>query len=131
MKHVMFPYRFLAFSVVMVCLLSCATDKVAAALKSAGDNRAELEKVLSYFERTGDREKVAAAKFIIGNMPGHISMWGEYESYWKDADRMLSASEGALGVLDSLEVLKGKYDGRIFYDYDLKHIKAAYLIHDI
>ena len=92
MKHVMFPYRFLAFSVVMVCLLSCATDKVAAALKSAGDNRAELEKVLSYFESTGDREKVAAAKYIIGNMPGHISMWGEYESYWKDADRMLSAS---------------------------------------
>lgn len=131
MKHVMFPYRFLAFSVVMVCLLSCATDKVAAALKSAGDNRAELEKVLSYFESTGDREKVAAAKFIIGNMPGHISMWGEYESYWKDADRMLSASEGALGVLDSLEVLKGKYDGRIFYDYDLKRITADYLIHDI
>lgn len=112
-------------------LVSCSADKVVAALKQAGDNRAELEKVLSYFESTGDREKVAAARFIIGNMPGHVSMWGEYESYWEEADRLLSASEGALDVLDSLEVLKGKYDGRIFYDYDLKRITADYLIHDI
>lgn len=35
-------------------LVSCSADKVVAALKQAGDNRAELEKVLSYFESTGD-----------------------------------------------------------------------------
>lgn len=110
---------------------SCSYDQVAVALRLAGDNRSELERVLRYFEKTGDKEKIAASRFLIGNMPGHKSMRGAYEEYWDEADRTLSASDGSLSILDSLEALKEKYDGRIYYDFDLNYISADYLIHDI
>lgn len=110
---------------------SCSYDQVDVALRLAGDNRSELERVLRYFEKTGDKEKIAASRFLIGNMPGHKSMRGAYEEYWDEADRTLSASDGSLSILDSLEALKEKYDGRIYYDFDLNYISADYLIHDI
>lgn len=110
---------------------SCSYDQVDVALRLAGDNRSELERVLRYFEKTGDKGKIAASRFLIGNMPGHKSMRGAYEEYWDEADRTLSASDGSLSILDSLEALKEKYDGRIYYDFDLNYISADYLIHDI
>lgn len=58
-------------------------------------------------------------------------MRGAYKEYWDEADRTLSASDGSLSILDSLEALKEKYDGRIYYDFDLNYISADYLIHDI
>lgn len=119
----------IVFAVLAVC--SCSYDQVDVALRLAGDNRSELERVLRYFEKTGDKEKIAASRFLIGNMPGHKSMRGAYEEYWDEADRTLSASDGSLSILDSLEALKEKYDGRIYYDFDLNYISADYLIHDI
>ena len=110
---------------------SCSYDQVDVALRMAGENRGGLERVLEYFEKTGDKEKIAASRFLIGNMPGHKSMRGAYEEYWDEADRTLSASDGSLSILDSLEALKEKYDGRIYYDFDLNYISADYLIHDI
>lgn len=119
----------IVFAVLAVC--SCSYDQVDVALRLAGDNRSELERVLRYFEKTGDKEKIAASRFLIGNMPGHKSMRGAYEEYWGEADCTLSASDGSLSILDSLEALKEKYDGRIYYDFDLNYISADYLIHDI
>lgn len=119
----------IVFAVLAVC--SCSYDQVDVALRMAGENRSELERVLRYFEKTGDKEKIAASRFLIGNMPGHKSMRGAYEEYWDEADRTLSASDGSLSILDSLEALKEKYDGRIYYDFDLNYISADYLIHDI
>lgn len=119
----------IVFAVLAVC--SCSYDQVDVALRLAGDNRSELERVLRYFEKTRDKEKIAASRFLIGNMPGHKSMRGAYEEYWDEADRTLSASDGSLSILDSLEALKEKYDGRIYYDFDLNYISADYLIHDI
>lgn len=110
---------------------SCSYDQVDVALRMAGENRGGLERVLEYFEKTGDKEKIAASRFLIGNMPGHKSMRGAYEEYWDEADRTLTASDGSLSILDSLEALKEKYDGRIYYDFDLNYISADYLIHDI
>ena len=60
---------------------SCSYDQVDVALRMAGENRGELERVLEYFEKTGDKEKIAASRFLIGNMPGHKSMRGAYEEY--------------------------------------------------
>ena len=116
---------------VALAIASCSYDQVDVALRMAGENRSELERVLEYFEKTGDKEKIAASRFLIKNMPGHRSMRGAYEEYWNEADRILSASDGSLSVLDSLEALKEKYDGRIYYDFDLNYISADYLIHDI
>ncbi len=125
--------RLFKYVVVFIAIVasSCHSSQVDMALRLAGENRTELEVVLDYFERTGDEEKIKASRYLIGNMPGHKSMRGDYEEYWREADRVLSASGGSLSVLDSLESLKSKYDGRIYYDFDLNYISADYLIHDI
>lgn len=56
-------------------ILSCSMPKEGAmleyALRQAGSNRTELEKVLDYY--ADDSLKLEAAKFLISNMPGHYS----------------------------------------------------------
>ena len=42
----------IVFAVLAVC--SCSYDQVDVALSMAGENRSELERVLEYFEKTGD-----------------------------------------------------------------------------
>lgn len=52
--------------------------------KEAGDNRGELERVLSYYEhRDTSRQKLNAAKFLIENMHWHYSR--ERDSIFSDA----------------------------------------------
>lgn len=46
-------------------------DTLSQAMNLAGDNRGELEAVLDHY--ADDAEKLAAAKFLISNMPGHYS----------------------------------------------------------
>jgi len=40
-------------------------------LDKAADNRPQLEKVLRHYQRQGNEQKLAAAEFLIANMPGH------------------------------------------------------------
>ena len=56
-------------------LTSCfrAPSALEQALEIAGDNRAEIEKVLTHYEAEGDAEKLEAARYLIANMPGHRS----------------------------------------------------------
>ncbi len=122
--------KFLAI-IITVAAASCHSGQVEVALQMAGENRGELEKVLDYFEKTGDKEKISASRYLIKNMPGHKSMRGDYKEYWEEADRLLSVSGGSLSILDSLESLKSKYNSRIYYDFDLNYISADYLIQDI
>lgn len=75
------------------CLLSC--DRIPErALQQAGDNRAELEKVLTHFKDDPDPLKYRAAKFLIENMPYNYSYEGNaieaYDSvYLQMADEPL------------------------------------------
>lgn len=64
-------YILLLFTAVM--LLGCSNDAMYLkyALRSAGENRAELEKVLDHYKN--DKLKLAAAKYLIANMPAHYS----------------------------------------------------------
>ncbi len=61
----------------LICLItpSCQSNKddydLNQALKLAGDNRIELEKVIKHYEK--DSLKLEAAKFLIRNMPGSFS----------------------------------------------------------
>lgn len=64
--------------------VSCTPDRqrLDAALEAAGDNRAELEKVLRHYK--GDTLKYRAARFLIENMPYHTYYVGkELEKYKK------------------------------------------------
>lgn len=61
----------------IVLLGACRNDRdgldnrIDIALELAGDNRAELENVLDHYRE--DCEKLRAARFLIANMPGHVS----------------------------------------------------------
>ena len=59
---------FLFFVLLATAACSRYPADVELALKLAGDNRVELEKVLEYFK--DDLLKYKAAVFLIGNMPG-------------------------------------------------------------
>ncbi|MBP5362438.1 MAG: hypothetical protein J6Y71_05370, partial [Ruminococcus sp.] len=64
-----------AISTVAVCttVVSCgrkqSNEYLEYALRAAGNNRGELEAVLEHYK--DDPEKLAAARFLIENMPGH------------------------------------------------------------
>lgn len=54
----------------LICfLVSCSkTSKTEQALEAAGENRSELEKVLTHYKQLGDDKKLKAAEFLIAYM---------------------------------------------------------------
>ena len=66
--------KLIYFFSLAVFLSACSphSRELERALRLAGDNRAELEKVLAHFQH--DELKLKAAKFLITNMPYHFSM---------------------------------------------------------
>ncbi len=106
------------------------------ALRAAGDNRVELEKVIEHFTVEGDSLKLEAAYFLIANMEGH-----SYVTYmlhdtndveidfnvldYADYDELVVAA-------DSLEDVRGTIDYKKKDTYeDLEQIKADFLINQI
>ena len=65
-----------------VALSGAYSEKLTAALHSAGDNRPELEAVLAHYSRLNDPVRYKAARFLIANMPGH----GAITAGWADKD---------------------------------------------
>ena len=64
------------------------------ALQYAGDNRPELKAVLDHYK--DNPEKLAAAKFLIENMPAHRSYKGdEIHQYYEIAKGVGEAGAGA------------------------------------
>ena len=62
--------------ITMLCsLISCSKphDTLESALETAEGNRLELEKVLTHYAAEEDSLKLEAARWLIGNMPGHYS----------------------------------------------------------
>lgn len=56
----------------LATILSPDNQRLEQALQLAGDNRGELEKVLAHYADAP--EKLAAARFLIMNMPGHTGV---------------------------------------------------------
>lgn len=111
-------------------LMSC--DRIPEqALQQAGNNRAELEKVLAHFKDDPDPLKYRAAKFLIENMPYNFTYEGKaveaYDSaYLQMADEPLSERN---------QFFKERTDSIRFSDkrfaVDIQTVKADYLIHAI
>jgi len=104
-------------TVLIVCLLLIITftaafgkqavsypPEIAQVLDSAGNNRIELEKVLSHYAAVGDSLKLKAANFLIANMQGH--------SYASFVLMDSSKNEIPFNVLDypNLETLEKAFD---------------------
>lgn len=124
-------------------LIACASpDKqcLEQALTFAGENREELEKVLSHY--TDDSLKLAAARFLIMNMPGHagyspaiipilqpvydkhIAISEKYD--WKRPDGWRSEIKN-LWNEESVKINLNKYPDKP----DIQTIKADWLIKEI
>lgn len=95
----------LAVVVVMVVTIittSCSNNSpLNKALDYAGANRTELETVLEHYK--DNPEKLAAARFLIENMPAHRSYQGdEIHQYYKIAKDVISSNLTPVEQRDSL-----------------------------
>ena len=127
---------------VFVCLLpvtcglvSCMDNSLLQqSLQLAGDNRVELEHVLEHYRSDG--EKLAAAEFLIANMPAHYSYSDRaaIDSYYELAQKVLECD--TLTIVQQRDTLKNFCDNEIPYAghrlvSDVRIIRSDYLIHSI
>lgn len=105
---------------------SSNSKRLEQALLFAGDNRGELEKVLTHYKN--NPEKLEAARFLICNMP----RWYGYEGWQLDIKPVLIQKNK--GEIVPKEVIE-KWRRVSFYSlpkvYDAKVITADYLIENI
>ncbi|MBR4327277.1 MAG: hypothetical protein IKP73_17325, partial [Bacteroidales bacterium] len=83
--------KFIHFCAIIFLLTACAPSPLEYTLNFAGDSRAELQKVLDHYK--DDPEKLAAAKFLIENMPAHHSYKNQkgMAEYYKIASKFLES----------------------------------------
>jgi len=130
-----------AVALLLAIIAGCASKSsyppdVDKALESAGDNRAELEKVITHYAAGPDTLKLKAAYFLIGNMEGHCYVTYALEDTLDtvvDFDPLAYPDYQALTTaFDSLEKLHGVLDFKKKDKIDdLKVIKADFLIDQI
>ena len=115
---------------VVIFLMACNSSnskRLEQALLFAGDNRGELEKVLTHYKN--NPEKLEAARFLICNMP----RWYGYEGWQLDSIKPVLIQKNK-GEIVPKEVIE-KWQRVSFYSlpkvYDAKVITADYLIENI
>lgn len=119
----------------LVLLVSCSpwSSETRQALKMAGENRAELEKVLQYYHEVNpDPLKFKAAEFLISNMAYQYSRFGPgvdslNESY-KSVYGVYTKDRNTVLMSDSMTQKRG---AKIEAEFDLKRLSANYLINQI
>ena len=111
-------------------------ENVKAILEKAGDNSAELEKVIRHYKETGEVIKEEAAYFLIGNMEDHgYAIFRLTDS----ADNKIEFNifdfkdyNALLQGWDSIENTRGKIKFKLDTLYkDYETINAEYLINNI
>lgn len=120
---------------VMYLLCSCQSQderRLAYALKEAGGNKGELEKVLIHF--AGDSLKLEAAKFLIYNMPYHSGFYdtlftSDGKVYMPDISYPQYNDEQVLQMFDSL--LQCGCQVRSVKKRDIELVSAEFLIDNI
>ncbi|KKB56703.1 discoidin domain-containing protein [Parabacteroides gordonii] len=114
-------------SIILVACNSSNSKRLEQALLFAGENRGELEKVLTHYEN--NPEKLEAARFLIRNMP----RWYGYEGWQLDSIQPILA-QGAKDGFFAEEVIQ-KWKKVSFHSlpkiYDAHVISADYLIENI
>jgi hypothetical protein len=127
-------------SLVLIILLfaGCSDENrlLRDALKAAGENRVELETVLNHYKTIeNDPQKLAAAKYLIANMPAHYSYrdTAAINSYYRKALDILGKGETPDWEQDTICKISEREFWWLTQDVvsDVKIIKADYLIHSI
>lgn len=126
-------------SLLTACLvMSCRPTKVDQqlehALVLAKSNRVELEKALDHYShREADSLKLKAARFLIRNMPGHVSYTGKnIERYYAEAAPILASDKSQKDKEKLMNELMKKYPASSLQEVqDVEIITADYLIANI
>ena len=118
---------------IAVTVMSCARPgSVEYALRSAGDNRAELETVLRHYR--SEPEKLKAAQYLIAGLPAHYSYAGNsIERYYAVADAVLSSGLSPEEQRDSLLAVSEQFFSDVTLNTvpDAQIITSDYLIRNI
>lgn len=118
----------------MAFLPSCqkTSSKLETALRMAGENRPELEKVIHHYKaHPQDSLKLKAAVFLIENMPGHKSYEEEtINNYFREAYEIIRRNTTPMEKRDQLTELSAAY-GEIPEIEDAQIIKSGFLIENI
>lgn len=112
-------------------LASCQPSPLEHALSMAGDNRAEIEKVITHYQQNEcDSLKLKAAIFLIENMPGHQSYGGTaIKQYYKEIDSILSQRNA--DWKERFQEASSKYAPLLTKEKDIRTITSNYLIANI
>ena len=130
------PYIFLfCFSPCFSQTLATQPNAVEAVLKKAGKNRPELEKAISYFQKSKDPLKLKAIQFLVSNMDIHFSQ----DYYWADSTgKRIAFNElqypNLAESVHAFNELKSSVRGihPVSFSYrDLDTIKADFLIENV
>ncbi|MCP4583049.1 MAG: transglutaminase domain-containing protein [candidate division Zixibacteria bacterium] len=118
------------------CGKSPYPDDVNNALKEAGENRAELEKVLAHYSTLGDSLMLQAAYYLIGNMEGHgYATYLLHDSSGAEVEfdvRDYADFDELLAAADSIEAARGELDfDKDTLIYDIHTISAGFIIDHI
>lgn len=117
-----------------ILLIACVpqNDRILSlALDCAGENRQELKKVLHHYKN--DPEKLAAARFLIVNMPYHYT----YEQYYVSSKNerfkpnitTFDSLQYTVKLLDSLK--NEGYQIESNFKYDISTLDSRFLINNI
>lgn len=105
-------------------------------MQVAGDNRPELEKVLSHYR--DEPLKLRAARFLIENMDAHYCYGGKaVDGYYHDMDSLFTHKEGDRGFWNTqYDSILNLYRNGMNVDvkhrlYDVAHLKSDFLIASI
>lgn len=122
-------------SVSLGAMVSCSGygRDVREALRYAGDNRPELEKVIAHYSRNEcDTLKLKAALYLIGNMTYHRSYPAEqYGRYCREVDSLCTSGMEKYACLEAIEKVSSGYKPFLDPEYDVRKITADYLIWNI
>lgn len=117
----------------LLCLLAFTActpqdDRLEYALKQAGDNRTELEKVLNRY-RDSDKEKYRAACYLIRNMPFYSSYEGkELEKYLRYYQAYYANKNIMAAVADSIKRADGEFSMSLLTKRkDIETVDSAFL----
>lgn len=134
-------YRFLRTIVscfLLTALTGCSDEQMYLhyALKAAGKNRQQLERVLYHYRSVDkDPSKLSAAKYLIANMPGHNSYSDtlNLKRYYEIAMEIQKSANSPEWQRDTLRTISnGQFagmSGKVVSD--VKIITADYLIYSI
>jgi len=124
--------------VLLLCGCSDYSSEVQYALKSAGSNRPELEKVLHHYSsHPKDSLKYKAAIFLIKNMPGHYSFEepNELTRYYDEIDSVYATYKTRPYNNELVKIYEGiarKYDlSQLKPIPDAQYVTADFLIDNI